>query len=285
MLERDAIAAELETLGSGPIRKIASVAGGDISPAWRVDCDTVSFFVKTGPADADELFSAEADGLAELRRPGCLRVPSVVARGSTGDSAFLILEWLDLGAATNAIDALLGERLAMLHQATADRHGWFRDNYIGRTPQPNKESASWIDFFATQRLEHQLRLADGADPALSSLGARLIDRLPAFFDEPPEPSLLHGDLWSGNRAGNGDEPVIFDPAVYYGDSETDLAMTRLFGGFGRSFYSAYESLRPLRDGWQRRSELYQLYHVLNHLNLFGGGYLGRSLSLMKSLLK
>jgi fructosamine-3-kinase len=169
----------------------------------------------------------------------------------------------------------MGQGLAALHRNSAEYFGFTSDNYIGRTPQPNPPTRSWIEFFREQRLAFQLDLAISKGfEFLRDDGRRLLSQLDAMFaGHDPVPSLLHGDLWGGNWASlNSGEPVIFDPAVYYGDRETDLAMTRLFGGFGDNFYTAYQAAWPMSVGWQRRSELYQLYHVLNHANLFGIGY-------------
>ena len=181
----------------------------------------------------------------------------------------------------------MGVQLAELHRRTKDRYGWYRDNTIGLTAQSNSWEGSWVDFYREHRLTFQLRLArdNGFGGDLQDRGSQLLNRLPIYFDgfEPPA-SLLHGDLWGGNWGCSHGQPVMFDPAVYYGDRETDIAMTRLFGGFGSAFYDAYESAWPLSDGHNERSHLYQLYHVLNHLNLFGGGYLGRALGLIDKLL-
>ena len=264
------------------------VGGGDISAAWRLDTDGGAVFVKTGPTSSYDMFSAEAEGLEALAAPGVVRVPGVVALGASGESAFVALEWLNLGRTTRDAEARLGEQLAAMHRSTADAFGWHRDNTIGLTPQHNERSDDWVGFFREHRLGFQLRLAaaNGFTGALQEQGARLMKRLPVFFEAySPEASLLHGDLWGGNWGSCGAEPVIFDPAVYYGDRETDLAMTRLFGGFGRAFYDAYESAWPLASGHRERNDLYQLYHVLNHLNLFGSGYLGRAQDLIQRLLR
>lgn len=263
------------------------VAGGDINEAWRLDTDTTPLFIKTGPASAYDMYVAEAAGLEEIDAAGAVRVPGVVAVGNTGRDAFLALEWLDIGRPTAASDRKLGARLAALHRETADRFGWQRDNTIGRTPQPNPWTDDWVEFFREHRLRFQLELAAkaGHRGEIQSLGGRLCDELPSFFDGYDViPSLLHGDLWGGNRAAVGDdEPVIFDPATYYGDRESDLAMTMLFGRFDAGFYDAYRNAWPLAAGYQRRVELYQLYHLLNHLNLFGRGYAGSVLSCLRSL--
>ena len=259
------------------------VSGGDISAAWRVG----NLFLKTGPASSSDMFSAEAEGLSELAAPGAIRIPQVVACGVHSDTAFLATEWLELGRATRDTEARLGEQLALLHATTRDRFGWHRDNTIGLTPQHNDWSDDWIDFFRERRLGFQLRLAaeHGFSGSLQEQGARLLKRLPVFFENhEPRPALLHGDLWGGNWGSCEGAPVIFDPAVYYGDPESDLAMTRLFGGFGPAFYDAYAAHTPPAAGSHDRCDLYQLYHVLNHLNLFGSAYLGRAQELINKLL-
>ena len=262
------------------------VSGGDISAAWRLDSPAGSVFLKTGPASSYEMFAAEAEGLSELAQANVVRVPAVIALGEQRGSAFVALEWLRFQSIDTASERRLGEQLAALHRTTKPRYGWHRDNTIGLTRQNNAWSDSWVDFYREHRLRYQLELAagNGFTGTLQTEGARLLKRLPVFYEHyTPVASLLHGDLWGGNWASCDGQPVIFDPAVYYGDRETDLAMTRLFGGFGTVFYEAYESSWPLQPGHQHRSDLYQLYHVLNHLNLFGSGYLGRALALIDGL--
>ncbi len=263
------------------------VGGGDISAAWRLDAADGPVFLKTGPASSYEMFSAEAEGLAELAAADAIRVPEVVAFGVAGDTAYAAFEWLDFGRPGPDTERKLGERLAALHRTTRQRFGWHRDNTIGLTPQPNDRTDDWVTFLRDQRLGFQLRLAadNGYTGALQERGGRLLDRLGVYFEGyAPRASLLHGDLWGGNWGSCDGEPVVFDPAVYYGDRESDLAMTRLFGGFGRAFYDAYEAAWPLAPGHRERNALYQLYHVLNHLNLFGSGYLGRARDLISKLL-
>ena len=263
------------------------VSGGDISAAWRLGTGNGDLFVKTGPLSVFDMFTAEAEGLAEISASGTVRVPEMIATGQDEATAFLALEWLELEAGGVAVERRLGEQLAEMHRASTDRYGWHRDNTIGLTPQHNPRSDNWVDFYREHRLAYQLQLAaeNGFTGELQDRGSRLLKRLPVYFESAtPEVSLLHGDLWGGNWGCSGGEPVIFDPAVYYGDRETDIAMTRLFGGFGAAFYEAYESSWPLPDGHQDRQHLYQLYHVLNHLNLFGSGYLGRAISLVDKLL-
>ena len=263
------------------------VRGGDISSAWHLSAKETDLFIKTGPAISADIFAAEAQGLTELASAGAIRVPSVLASGTTQSSAYLALEWLTFEPADAAIETVFGEQLAALHRNTNTRHGWHRNNSIGLTPQENDWQDNWLEFFREQRLGFQLHLAarSGYGEELQQRGAQLLKRLPIYFDTvEPAASLLHGDLWAGNWNCSGGVPVIFDPAVYFGDRETDLAMTKLFGGFGAAFYAAYESSWPLQDGHQERQHLYQLYHLLNHLNLFGSGYLGQTIRLMEKLL-
>jgi fructosamine-3-kinase len=182
--------------------------------------------------------------------------------------------------------ATLGAGLAALHRHTAALHGWHRDNSIGQTPQRNPQTDDWVAFFRAHRLQFQLELAaqNGYAGELQDRGKQLAERLGDFFEGyDPAPSLVHGDLWAGNWGVADGVPVIFDPAVYYGDRETDIAMTQLFGGFGDVFYREYALAWPLAPGSAERIELYQLYHVLNHLNLFGSGYLNQALAILRRL--
>lgn len=263
-----------------------ATGGSSFSSIWRVQSGHRKWFLKTGPLSSFDMLDAEAAGLRELHGANAVRVPQVFASGVTDAQSYLLLEWLDLGRRDHSSDAKLGELLAAQHRHTTNQFGWYRDNTIGATPQVNTGSDNWIDFYREHRLGFQFRLAgqNGYGKEIAQEGATLQERLEHFFvDYSPEPSLLHGDLWAGNYATLGSEPVIFDPAVYYGDRETDLAMTRLFGGFGEAFYEAYQRSWPLQPGHEQRLKLYQLYHVLNHLNLFGSGYLGQALALMQSL--
>jgi len=264
-----------------------SAGGGCINEAWVLEGEDGSrYFVKLNAAHLADMFAAEAQALEELARAGGPRVPRPVAQGTAGGRAFLVLEYLPLGGRGDP--AALGEALARLHAVEAERFGWHRDNTIGSTPQPNRWQDDWIEFLRHQRLGHQFELAasQGYGGGLYETGQRLLENLAAFFQGyRPRPALLHGDLWSGNvdytEAG---EPVIFDPASYYGDREADLAMTELFGGFPRPFYEAYRHAAPLDPGYGVRRDLYNLYHVLNHLNLFGSGYLGQARALVDRLL-
>ena len=245
-------------------------------------------FVKRGPAADLPMFAAEAAALAALRAAGAVRVPAVLACDAVGEGARIALEYFDLRPLDRDSGATLGAALAQLHRTTGPRFGWPEDNFIGATPQQNGWRDNWPLFFAERRLGPQLKLArqHGAERKLVEQGERLAERVAAFFvDYQPVASLLHGDLWGGNAGMLPDgTPVIFDPAAYYGDRETDIAMTELFGGFPESFHVAYRRAWPLDAGYETRKTLYNLYHVLNHFNLFGAGYLGQARRMIDKLL-
>lgn len=268
------------------LQAVHASGGGCINTARViVGSDGRRFFVKTNHARYLAMFEAEAEGLEAIRATGTLRVPRPICSGTSADEAWLVLEYLEMGGRGSATE--LGRRLAALHRHTWDRYGWHRDNTIGSTPQVNTPSDDWIAFYRDRRLGYQYALAArrGAPRRLLDRGERLMRGLAGFFvGYRPAPSLLHGDLWGGNFAYSGGEPVIFDPAVYYGDREADLAMTELFGGFAGEFYAAYREAWPLEAGYRVRRDLYNLYHVLNHFNLFGGGYLNQAERMTDALL-
>lgn len=270
------------------IREQLSQWGGSINRSLRLvgENGEVYFLKLNTPAKAD-VFAAEQTGLEALQQAGCVRVPQVIAHGVARDAAWLLLEFLPLNELDKQTAALLGEQLAAQHQCSAERFGFAVDNVIGATPQSNDWQASWIEFWREQRLAFQLQLAarNGAAKNMLRDGERLQADLGVFFATyQPAPSLLHGDLWSGNAAACNGMPVIFDPAVYYGDRETDLAMTELFGGFPPAFYTAYRAAWPLDEGYTVRRSLYNVYHVLNHYNLFGGSYAAQAHNLIQRLL-
>ncbi|HKB60008.1 MAG TPA: fructosamine kinase family protein [Gallionellaceae bacterium] len=265
----------------------SAVAGGDINSAYRLEgSDGRRYFVKLNAAGKHAMFAAERAGLAEMAGTETVRVPRPVAEGVAGPLAFLVLEYLELGGRGNGRQ--LGEQLAALHRTTAPQFGFAIDNTIGSTPQPNGWMTDWIAFLRQRRLGFQLQLAEssGYRGKLQERGAVLLEALPAFFSGyAPTPSLLHGDLWGGNHAYLKDgTPVIFDPAPYYGDREVDLAMTELFGGFDPDFYSGYRAGFALDPGYPVRKTLYNLYHILNHANLFGGGYARQAEGMIDRLL-
>jgi fructosamine-3-kinase len=264
------------------------VHGGSINESYRWESASGPLFVKIAPAEQLTMFVAEAEGLEALANANGVRVPRVLCFGTADACAFLALEWIDLAGSVSAASKQLGQQLASQHRVTAAQFGWHRDNTIGSTPQINTRTASWPEFFREHRLRYQLDLAarNGYHGHLQEQGTALLQRIDEFFaDHRPQPSLLHGDLWGGNfGVDKSGTPVIFDPAVYFGDREADLAMTRLFGGFSASFYSAYEAAWPLSPGARERTMLYNLYHVLNHLNLFGDGYRAQAESMLSELL-
>jgi fructosamine-3-kinase len=243
------------------------------------------YFAKINERAQLDNFDAEADGLAALAASGA-RVPSPLCRGEADAEAFLVLEYLEMRGSGD--HAALGRTLALVHSARGEFFGWRRDNYIGTTPQRNRRASSWADFWRDSRLRPQLDLGrkNGLRADLSKKGERLVEAVPRLLsDHAPSASLLHGDLWGGNTGFLADgAPVLFDPAVYWGDRETDLAMTELFGGFDPEFYSAYAEVLPLDNGYAKRKPLYNLYHVLNHANLFGGGYVSQAERMIERLL-
>jgi len=254
-----------------------AVSGGSISRTYRVPSSRGPLFVKLNHAAGVVMFEAEVDGLEALREAHSLAIPAVYCVGRVKETAYLFLEWLDLESKSAPAEMMLGKGLARQHRISSESFGWTRDNVIGSTLQPNDQSENWITFLRDRRLGFQLDLAaqNGLPRAEREAGVELLAGLERFFDgDLPAPSLLHGDLWSGNWGATVSAvPYVFDPAVYFGDREADLAMTRLFGGFSHEFYDAYLDEWPLPSGWQGRVDLYNLYHLLNHFNLFGGGYL------------
>ena len=279
--------AALAAIGERPHHATWRELGGStLNATWRLDTPRFAYFVKVNRAARATMLQAEAEALAAIERTAAVRVPHPVATGIDSDHAFLVLEWLDLGA--RACAGALGCALARMHRHTAARFGWHRDNTIGTTPQRNAPRASWVEFWAEARLEPLLELSARSTGArdLVALGARTIAALPELFGaHDPAPSLVHGDLWGGNWGCVDDGPVVFDPATYYGDREVDIAMTELFGGFPRAFYDAYAAEWPLDQGYARRRDLYNLYHVLNHATLFGGSYARQACSMMRGLLE
>ncbi len=278
------------------------VGGGSINSAYLLRGDVQTYFVKFNTANKLAMFEAEAAGLQEIARANVIKVPNAVCCGIAGQSAYIVLEYIEFnlssgsssgsssgpepGAGDSAVD--LGRQIAAMHRVTASQYGWCRDNTIGSTLQLNHRENSWVSFWREHRLGFQLQLAaeNGYARQLQHNGDKLQASLAVFFQSyAPDASLLHGDLWSGNYAFDAQgEPVIFDPALYYGDREADIAMTELFGGFPRQFYQAYNDCFAMDVGYNTRKTLYNLYHILNHLNLFGDGYLSQCESMLEQLL-
>jgi protein-ribulosamine 3-kinase len=263
-----------------------SLGGGCIANARSVKlANGLTVFVKSGTSP--ESFRLEANGLKELTKANAIKIPKVLHF----DSQMLVTEYIDQGSKSSEFFKTFGRQFAGLHQYKSKEFGFFEDNYIGSTPQLNMaqgdEKTDWITFYFHKRLkfQYELALSHGyGDDRFKKLFARLENKLPDILSESEEePTLLHGDLWGGNyMVGKNGEPVLIDPAVYYGHREADLAMTKLFGGFNQDFYSAYNEAYPLTDGWEYRENIYKLYHIMNHLNLFGSGYYSQAIHLMQS---
>jgi len=283
------IAAHIADASGAPFKPATptGIGGGCINTAVKLSDGDTHWFVKLNRADLLDMFQAEFAGLAEMAATQTIRVPQPLCTGTAGGNSYIVMEYIAGGRAGTDGQSKAGEQLAAMHRHRADRFGWQRDNTIGATEQRNAWQDDWITFWRDQRLGFQLQLAarNGYGGRLQTLGEKLLDAFPALIDHKPMPSLLHGDLWGGNisfdRNGN---PVIYDPATYYGDREADIAMTELFGGFSGDFYTAYNAAWPLDEGYKTRKTLYNLYHVLNHLNLFGGGYGSQAEGMMVRLL-
>ncbi|ANQ85535.1 hypothetical protein dqs_2505 [Azoarcus olearius] len=267
---------------------VQATGGGSIHRSFTVEAGGRRYFLKLNAASALPMFEAETDGLAALAACNAFRVPAVLGCGVGGDQAFLLLEHIALRPLSAAAEGeRFAEALVALHRDCGEHFGWPRDNFIGASPQLNAQQDGWARFFVQNRLQPQLQMAraKGHGGVLGRDADRVLERVPAMFlDYRPRASLLHGDLWSGNAAVDADgRPVLFDPAVYRGDREADLAMSELFGGFPSAFYAAYRLAWPLAEGYEQRKTLYNLYHVLNHLNLFGRTYLGQAERMIRAL--
>lgn len=269
------------------------VSGGDINSAFLVVSDEGKWFVKLNDKSLLSMFEAEATALHELKANSEIHIPDVVSFGVAGQDAYLVLEYIELRSSNSSSDKLLGEQLAQLHLHSAERRtsqkfGWQINNTIGSTQQINNLETNWVEFWQQHRLGYQLQLLTnkGVGSRLIKSAEKLINNLDDFFiGYSPIPSLLHGDLWGGNKAADfHGRPVIFDPASYYGDREADIAMTELFGGFSQEFYQAYNYHFKLDSGYKSRKKLYNLYHVLNHANLFSGSYISMAQSYIDDLL-
>lgn len=263
------------------------VGGGSINNAFILsDSKRGQYFVKTNHSGQAAMFEAEARGLQELADSNCIRVPRPVCHGDDGSQSYIVLEYLDMSG--HAEQVALGKQLAEMHKVTMPQFGWQIDNTIGATHQPNKMMDDWLEFWRKQRLGFQLKLAakNGYGGELQTLGDEMLARMHVLFTgRQVVASMLHGDLWGGNVSGlPGGAPVIFDPAFYYGDREADIAMTYLFGGFSKQFYASYQESYRLDDGFEVRKTFYNIYHIINHLNLFGGGYHVQAVDMLKKVL-
>ncbi len=270
------------------IQDRSSVGGGCINQAYRISDGSRDFFLKCNQASQMAMFEAEALGLKEMYDSHTIRVPQPICWGVSDHSAYIAMEWLDFGYGKADSWQRMGANLAAMHRVISPRgFGWRQNNTIGDTPQQNPWTADWVEFFREYRLRYQFKLANrrgGHFPRQDELLAALPELL-AGHD--PAPALVHGDLWSGNASVTQEgEPVILDPATYYGDREVDMAMTELFGRFSPAFYEAYNAAYPLDEGYHTvRKTLYNLYHVINHFNLFGGGYGSQANGMIDQLLR
>ncbi|WP_185782554.1 fructosamine kinase family protein [Croceivirga lutea] len=268
------------------VNSIRAVSGGDISAAYGITADTEQFFCKVnGSPQGLALFEAEQQGLQALRKTKTISVPKVLWCGTFEGNAILVMEHITAKQASATDLEKLGQQLAVLHQLSAPpTFGFSNANFIGSLPQQNRTHSKWVDFFVQERLVPQFKLARDTQLVTATelpTESKLLKRCEALFPE-VQPALLHGDLWSGNYliSENG-EPYLIDPSVYYGHAEVDIAMTRLFGGFGQRFYDAYHEIRPEVSGCNERTALYQLYYLLAHLNMFGVSYKNSVLEIVK----
>ncbi|MFN6560953.1 MAG: fructosamine kinase family protein [Nostoc sp. ChiSLP01] len=262
-----------------------SVGGGCINQGYAVTNSEITYFVKLNQASQVAMFEAEALGLEEMLVAASIRVPKPVCWGVASNSAYIVLEWLEMGSGNSKSSEEMGRQLALMHKASSSQDfGWKINNTIGSTPQINTWTPDWVEFYAKHRLGYQFQLArrrGGNFPQQD----RLLAAIPQLLAHQVQPSLVHGDLWGGNAGCTvSGEPVIFDPATYFGDREVDIAMTELFGGFPAAFYKGYNEVFPLDDGYEQRKTLYNLYHILNHFNLFGGGYASQANRMIDQIL-
>jgi len=268
----------------GKISEVNPVGGGSINQAYVFSRSGKKYFIKINSAKKfPGMFAAEAKGLELLSRANSLIIPKVILTGAMGEEQFIVLEFLERSVEDSAYFYSLGEGLAGLHRNSSEQFGLDHSNYIGSLPQDNTFSGSWSEFFAARRLEPLLKQAIDSNELPSGLSrnfhALFIKLNEIIPDE--RPALLHGDLWSGNKMNTLAGPCIFDPAVYYGHREVDIAMSRLFGGFDAGFYRGYQDTFPLEKGWEGRVDIFNLYPLLVHVNLFGGGYAGDVISIMR----
>lgn len=287
MISEEKIKAKIEANLESKIKSLTSLSGGCISDAFKITTEEgKKYFLKYNSSVSNDMFIKEAHGLLELDKANAIRIPKVLGY----DEDYILLELILSGNKNKNFFEDFGYRFAEMHKYSFDNFGFYEDNYIGSNPQINipdeKEKSSWVIFYFNKRILYQLQLAEKLGNSTSELRkgiSKLENKIQEIIGDTQEkPSLLHGDLWSGNymvdEYGNA---VLIDPAVYYGHREADLGMTKLFGGFSSEFYRAYNETFPLEDGYEYRENIYKLYHVLNHLNLFGGGYYSQALSIIK----
>ncbi|WP_242093205.1 fructosamine kinase family protein [Aestuariivivens sediminicola] len=282
---KDQLKVHLSQLLDKPIRTLLPVSGGDISEAYRIETADNTYFLKCNSSPrALHMFEMEANGLQIINNTKTIKTPEVLHYGTFENAAFLLLEYIESKSASAEDFARLGSQLAKLHHCTADTFGLALDNYIGSLAQRNTPHEQWIQFYLHERLLPQIHMATQQGlldlkecPSIGTLTNTLESLMPSV-----KPSLLHGDLWSGNYIISKEGvPYLIDPAAYYGHHEVDLAMTRLFGGFGQSFYEAYQAVHPKDTQTASRIDIYQLYYLLVHLNLFGSSYRASVVSIFR----
>lgn len=248
----------------------SSIVGGCINNAIKINTNKGDFFVKWNTNSKANMFQSEYNGLKVLKDTNTIRIPNVLCF----DDDFLILEFIPPSNPNNAFWEVFGQKLALMHKQTHSKFGLDFDNYIGSLCQDNTQNKNWTEFFIQNRLQAQLSIGNFSGTLLSDID-KLFQKLPNLFPN-EKPALLHGDLWSGNfLAKNGDTPMLIDPAIYYGNREMDIAMSKLFGGFNSDFYFAYNESLPLENGWEERIQICNLYPLLVHVNLFGGAYINQ----------
>lgn len=275
-----------EKLGS-KIKSFTSLSGGCISDAYKITTnDNSNFFLKYNSSISNDMFIKEANGLKELVKANTIRIPEVLSF----EKDYILLEFIPMGNKNKNFFEEFGRNFAAMHKYTSGNYGFYENNFIGSNPQINipeqNEKSNWAEFYFNKRILFQLQLAEKLGNSTEELRKRiskLENKISEIINDSEEnPSLLHGDLWSGNyMIDESGSAVLIDPAVYYGHREADLGMTKLFGGFSSEFYSAYHEEFPLKDGYEYRENIYKLYHVLNHLNLFGGAYYHQAITLIK----
>ncbi|KJG11489.1 hypothetical protein UA38_22070 [Photobacterium kishitanii] len=267
------------------INEREEIQGGDVNQCYCVSDGEQRFFIKLNDRNQLAVFETEAESLRILNEANCVQVPQHFHLGTCRDKSFLILNYLPTKTIDDDAGYKLGQQLAQLHLwGEQVEYGFDFDNYIGLTPQPNKWRRRWYKFFSEQRIEWQLQLCEEKGLHFGDIDTITANVAQRLSNHQPKPSLLHGDLWHGNTALTVSGPIIFDPATYWGDRECDVAMTELFGGFPASFYQGYQSVYPLDEGYQDRKDLYNLYHILNHCNLFGGEYMGQAQHIIAKLM-
>ena len=263
---------------------IREVKAGDSHKAYKISDGKQHFFVKTNKKIHRPSFEAEVEALEHISRTQLFKVPNVICTGLVSDHSFLVLEYIAMTQGNEQGWFHFGKTLAELHKNhTQQMYGWQEDNFIGLTPQPNLWQKKWSCFFAEQRIGFMLQLLSEKGHVLANIDSVVESVNTLLTGHNPPSSMLHGDLWQGNAGFHDNRPVLFDPAFYFGDRETDIAMTELFGRFPESFYQGYNDIWPLAVDYQYRKPIYQLYHVLNHALLFGGHYIDSAKITLKNL--